>query len=63
MQALDKKALTVERLDIDASLGAKSAGYRWLALAFAADAVKYACGEQLAAYSDKTNFVLLRFPP
>ncbi|MCM7121834.1 MULTISPECIES: type VI secretion system Vgr family protein [Enterobacter] len=58
MQALDKKALTVERLDIDASLGAKSAGYRWLALAFAADAVKYAQGEQLAAYSDKNKFCI-----
>ncbi len=58
MQALDKKALTVERLDIDASLGAKSAGYRWLALAFAADAVKYARGEQLAAYSDKNKFCI-----
>lgn len=44
IQALDEKALSVERLDIDASLGAKSAGYRWLALAFAADAVKYAQG-------------------
>ena len=58
MQALDKKALTVERLDIDASLGAKSAGYRWLALAFAADAVKYAQGEQLVAYSDKNKFCI-----
>jgi len=58
MQALDNKVLTVERLDIDASLGAKSAGYRWLALAFAADAVKYAQGEQLVAYSDKNKFCI-----
>lgn len=58
MQALDEKALSVERLDIDASLGAKSAGYRWLALAFAADAVKYAQGEQLVAYSDKNKFCI-----
>jgi len=59
MQALDEKGQAPKRLDLDASLGEKSAGYRWLALALAADAVKYAQGEQLVA-SSKTNLVLLR---
>lgn len=56
MQALDEKGLGVERLDMDVSLGEKSAGYRWLALAMAADAVKYAQGEQLVASSEKNKF-------
>jgi len=56
MQALDEKGQAMERLDIDTSLGEKSAGYRWLALALAADAVKYAQGEQLVASSEKNKF-------
>lgn len=56
MQALNEKGQATERLDIDASLGEKSAGYRWLALALAADAVKYAQGEQLVASSEKNKF-------
>ncbi|QLW87054.1 hypothetical protein HV175_16095 [Klebsiella oxytoca] len=45
-----------ERLDIEASLGERSAGYRWLALALAADAVKYAQGGQLVAVSENNQF-------
>ncbi|MDK9585619.1 hypothetical protein [Lelliottia wanjuensis] len=56
MQALDQKGLAADRLDVDASLGEKSAGYRWLTLALAADAVKYAQGEQLVATSEKNKF-------
>ncbi len=56
MQVLDEKGLAAERLDVDASFGGKSAGYRWLALAMAADAVKYAQGEQLVASSEKNKF-------
>jgi hypothetical protein len=39
MQALDAKNVVMERLEME-SLGEKSEGYRWLALALA-DAVKY----------------------
>jgi hypothetical protein len=42
MQALDAKNVVMERLEMESSLGEKSEGYRWLALALAADAVKYA---------------------
>ena len=56
MQALDEKKQPIERLDVEASLGEKSNGYRWLALAMAADAVKYAQGAQLVASSDKNRF-------
>ncbi|MFZ3619016.1 hypothetical protein ACOYA6_07175 [Leclercia barmai] len=56
MQALDERGLAAARLDVDASFGEKSVGYRWLALAMAADAVKYAQGEQLVASSEKNKF-------
>ncbi|MDU4841190.1 hypothetical protein ACP4QI_011105 [Leclercia sp. TB492] len=56
MQTLNGKGQATERLDLDASLGEKSAGYRWLALAMAADAVKYSQGEQLVATSEKNKF-------
>lgn len=58
MQVLDERGLASERLDVDASFGEKSAGYRWLALALAADAVKYAQGEQLVACSEKNKFCI-----
>lgn len=56
MQALNEKGQATERLELEASLGETSAGYRWLALAMAADAVKYAQGEQLVASSEKNKF-------
>ncbi|MEN0631836.1 hypothetical protein [Klebsiella aerogenes] len=58
LQALDAKNLASERLDMEASLGEKSAGYRWLALALAADAVRYAQGEQLVATSENNKFAI-----
>ncbi|WP_141092969.1 hypothetical protein [Escherichia sp. ESNIH1] len=56
LKALDEHKLAPDRLDIEASLGARSAGYRWLALAMAADAVKYAQGGQLVAVSENNLF-------
>lgn len=56
LKALDEQKLAPERLDIEASLGARSVGYRWLALAMAADAVKYAQGGQLVAVSENNKF-------
>jgi hypothetical protein len=59
MQTLDDRKLVANRLDIEASLGAFSAGYRWLALAMAADAVKYAQGGQLVAASEGNKLGML----
>lgn len=56
LKALDEQKLAPDRLDIEASLGARSVGYRWLALAMAADAVKYAQGGQLVAVSENNQF-------
>ncbi|WP_049071220.1 hypothetical protein [Klebsiella michiganensis] len=56
LKALDEQKQAPERLDIEASLGERSAGYRWLALALAADAVKYAQGGQLVAVSENNQF-------
>jgi hypothetical protein len=56
LKALDEQKEAPERLDIEASLGERSAGYRWLALALAADAVKYAQGGQLVAVSENNQF-------
>ena len=56
MQALDAKNAVMERLEMESSLGEKSEGYRWLALALAADAVKYAQGTQLVANSAMNKF-------
>lgn len=56
MQALDAKSVAMERLEMESSLGEKSEGYRWLALALAADAVKYAQGTQLVANSAMNKF-------
>ncbi|MEP8704297.1 hypothetical protein [Enterobacter roggenkampii] len=56
MQALDAKNAVMERLEMESSLGEKSEGYRWLALALAADAVKYAQGAQLVANSAMNKF-------
>lgn len=55
-KALDEHKLVPGRLDIEKSLGEQSAGYRWLVLALAADAIKYAQGEQLVAASDNNQF-------
>lgn len=41
------------RLELELSFGESSAGYRWLALALAADAARYGQGAQLVAASEK----------
>lgn len=51
--ALGEHRAAQNRLDLEVSLGARSAGYRWLALAIASDAVRYAQGPQLVAVSEK----------
>jgi len=55
MQGLDEAKLVANRLELETSFGDKSAGYRWLALALAAEAVKYAQGDQLIAASDSNR--------
>jgi len=52
MQMLDERKLAPNRLDMEKSLGAFMGGYRWLALALAADAIKYAQGDQFVAASE-----------
>jgi hypothetical protein len=59
MQTLDDRKLATNRLDIEASLGEFSDGYRWLTLAMAADAVKYAQGTQLVAASEGNKLGML----
>lgn len=58
MQILDDRKLVANRLDVETSFGGKTAGYRWLVLALAADAVKYSQGDQLVAASDNNKLGL-----
>ncbi|EKM5066888.1 hypothetical protein PUZ93_003949 [Cronobacter turicensis] len=58
MQALDEQKQASDRLCLEDSLGVASRGYRWLALALAADAVKYAQGDQFVAMSEKNQFAI-----
>ena len=58
MRALDDNQLALNRLDLEESLGEKTAGYQWFAMGLAADAVKYAQGEQLIAASEQNKFGL-----
>jgi len=59
MQGFDEAKLVANRLELETSFGDKSAGYRWLALALAADAVKYAQGDQLIAASDSNRLDII----
>lgn len=56
LAALDAKGLAKVRLDLEASVGRGSDGYRWLSMALAAEAVNYAQGNQLLADSSKNHF-------
>lgn len=56
LEVLDDKKVTPDRLELEISLGEHSAGYRWLALALASDAVTYAQGDQLVAASQDNHF-------
>ncbi|PSN09500.1 hypothetical protein [Siccibacter turicensis] len=56
LEALDDKKMVPDRLELEISLGEHGAGYRWLMLALAADAVTYAQGDQLVATSEQNTF-------
>lgn len=58
-EVLNQVKTAPDRLDMDTAFGKRSAGYQWLALALAADAVRYAQGPQLMAASGKNEFGLL----
>ncbi|WP_024560614.1 hypothetical protein ACP26E_07950 [Franconibacter pulveris 601] len=52
LEVLDEKKMVPERLELETSFGERSAGYQWLALAMASDAVRYAQGDQLVVASE-----------
>lgn len=52
---LGEKNVAAQRLELDLSLGEHSAGYGWLALVIASDAIRYAQGPQLVAASEKNK--------
>lgn len=56
LEVLDEKKTVPDRLELEMSLGEHSAGYPWLMLALAADAVTYAQGDQLVAASEQNQF-------
>lgn len=60
IKALDDKRSAQNRLELELSLGKRSEGYTWLALAAASDAVMYAQGSQLMAASDRNQAGLIR---
>lgn len=56
LEVLDDKKPVPDRLELEVSLGESSAGYPWLMLALASDAVTYAQGDQLVAASTQNTF-------
>ncbi|MCU6159316.1 hypothetical protein KWI07_02645 [Enterobacter bugandensis] len=56
LEVLDEKKVVPDRLELEMSLGEHSAGYPWLALALASDAVSYAQGDQFVAASEQKKF-------
>ncbi|KAI3489149.1 hypothetical protein L1887_46192 [Cichorium endivia] len=58
LEVLDENNLVPDRLELEASLGERSAGYQWLMLALAADAVMYGQGDQLVAASAQNHFAM-----
>jgi hypothetical protein len=64
--ALGEHKAAPDRLELELSFGERTAGYRWLALALACDAVMYAQGPLLVAASEKNKpglTVLASSPP
>lgn len=61
MKVLDDNKLAADRLNLEGSFGDTTEGYRWLGLALAADAVRYAQGPQCVATStdNKLSIVAL----
>lgn len=55
LEVLNEKKMVPDRLELETSLGERSAGYRWLALAMASDAVTYAQGDQLVVASEQNK--------
>lgn len=60
LKALDDGRAAQNRLELELSLGKRSEGYTWLALAAASDAVMYAQGSQLLAASDRNQAGLIK---
>lgn len=60
LKALDENRTAHNRLELELSLGKRTEGYTWLALAAASDAVMYAQGPQLIAASDRNQAGLIR---
>lgn len=60
LKALDDGRVTQNRLELELSLGKRTEGYMWLALAAASDAVKYAQGSQFMAASDRNQAGLMK---
>lgn len=56
LEVLDEKKVVLDKLELEMSLGESSAGYQWLMLALASDAVTYAQGDQLVAVSEQNKF-------
>lgn len=54
-KVLGENKVAPDRLDLELSFGEYSAGYKWLALVIASDAVRYAQGAQLVATSEKNK--------
>ncbi|MFS7198461.1 hypothetical protein AB6866_21470 [Rahnella inusitata] len=63
LKALDDGRAAQNRLELELSLGKRSEGYAWLAIAAASDAVMYAQGAQLLAASDRNQAGLIKISP
>jgi hypothetical protein len=58
LEVLDENKVVPDRLELEASLGERSAGYQWLMLTLAADAIMYGQGDQLVAASAQNHFAM-----
>ncbi|THC26162.1 hypothetical protein E3V94_17545 [Enterobacter sp. AD2-3] len=58
LEVLDENKAVPDRLELEASLGERSAGYQWLMLTLAADAIMYGQGDQLVAASAQNHFAM-----
>ncbi|KLP95677.1 hypothetical protein [Enterobacter asburiae] len=58
LEVLDENKVVPDRLELEASLGELSAGYQWLMLTLAADAIMYGQGDQLVAASAQNHFAM-----
>ncbi|MGR5945979.1 hypothetical protein [Enterobacter sp. C4G1] len=59
LKVLDEHQLAATRLGAEDSFGDKSAGYQWLLVALAADAISYAQGDQLVAAPEKNRMNII----